>query len=103
MSKGTKEPKATQKPVATMTPLDDLGLGDIIHNVGIIAGTDWLSIVTAIDRHDDGSADVYEVNYPLLSKHTVRPKSVIAVVGHDDDAYRRACRMFGNEAAEAEG
>jgi hypothetical protein len=85
-----------------MTPLSDLELGDVVQHVGIIAGTDWTAMVTAIDYQEGGGAIVYETGYPRLSKRTVAPKAYLSVVHHDDDALKRALRMFADgEESEA--
>lgn len=80
-----------------MTPLADLEPGDVLHHVGLFAGTDFLALVTGIDYREDGGADVYETGYPLLTKREVPPRSYLSVIRHDDDALKRALRMFRDD------
>lgn len=86
-----------EKPAVHMTPLADLEPGDVVQHVGLFAGSDWFALVTGIDYKEDGGADIYETGYPILSKHTVAPKAYLSVVKHDDDALKRALRMFAED------
>lgn len=93
----TDEPTTRQKPEITMVPVDQLEVGDIIQKLGFIAGVEWFELVTAIDPQPDGGAIVYSTHFPLLGKAVVQPRALMPVAAHDEDALKRALRMFSDD------
>ena len=80
------------------TPVTDVKPGDVIHNVGLVVGTDFLSLVTGVGEPDaDGNVEVFQTHYPLIWKVDDTAKQMWDVHGRDEEALEMALKMFSSE------